>query len=146
MPDGTDSRAGWIFWLVGAFIATELVFLLVKLVVILLFYFVRVGGLIPDWAYTAAEAFLQGALLAAALVAMSAFATLRMLMPRVAWIAVALTPLLSEVAIIREALTGNHASLFYAVTLPAAVAVAWMLDQRRRLPQQALPADGVGSE
>jgi len=133
LPDGTDSRAGWILWMVGAFFATWFLMTLAKFVV---FWVLSIGGLgeaIPDLPYMAIGALLNGVLMAAMLVALGAFATRRLLMPRAAWFAVALLPALAWLLTVRDLLSGDYITSLYTVALTASVAVAWALDRRRRL-------------
>ena len=133
LPDGTDSRAGWVFWMVGAFLGTWFLMTLAKFVV---FWVLSIGGLleaIPDLPYMVIGALFNGVVMAATLVALGAFATRRLLMPRATWFAIALLPALAWLLTVRDLLSGDYMTSLCTVALTASVAIAWALDRRRRL-------------
>ena len=140
LPDGTESRAGWLLWMLAGLWASRLV---ASAIIFLEAGSELIGAALPRGAMGVFATILQTTLLAALLAVAISFARRRLLMPETVWLSLAAGPAVMWLFAIRDAITGEPPLLVsLAVPVTGAILGAWLLlrywpSERRRAETQA---------
>jgi len=125
LPDGSESRAGWLLWMLAGLWASRLVasaVIFIKAVSELIGVTGSHG--VTAALVTAAQILVPAVLLAAAI----SFARKRLLMPEAVWFSLAAGPAVMWLLALRDAVAGEP-PILVSLALPVTVAilVAWLL-------------------
>jgi hypothetical protein len=145
LPDGTESGFAWFLWMFGTLFFVGTVLFLCNWAVETVLS--PLLGHVPHPVYVVAEALLMGVVIALTLRSLGSIATRRLLMPSQVWFVVAGMLVVSWLIVFSEVAAGGFGPAVLGLGSTSGIVVAWRADlRRRRLAEQALPADSAPVE